>query len=96
MSDIRNGLNLWLMLIESQQILGDGTEIFLALEAYVHTELDMMLHNYANSISHRMEPEEDMEEIRAWQVFLSSIHHLMNPLDMDFTIPRGWRCQNGN
>ena len=103
MSDVRTGLNLWLVLIGKEQVSGGNvTETLFALEAYASTELDMMLHNYANSISHRTEPEEDMEDIRAWQVFLSSIHHLMNPWDpeygtqMDFTIPKGWRYQNGN
>ncbi len=102
-SDVRTGLNLWLLLIGKEQVSGGNVaETLFALEAYVSTELDMMLHNYANSISHRTEPEEDMEEIRAWQVFLSSIHHLMNPWDpeygtqTDFTIPKGWRCQNGD
>ena len=65
----------------------DEIENFLLV---IHTELEMRLHNYANSISHRTVPTVDMEQVRCLQIIQSSIDCLEFS-DYEWTIPVGWK-----
>lgn len=53
------------------------------------TRLDDMLHNYANSISHRVDPTNNMETIRCLHIIVSSINCLFD--FNDWIIPDGWK-----
>ena len=67
-----------------------NTEEYTYLERYVGDYLDMQLHNYANEISHRREPDpQNMEMIRMLSIIWDL---LMNGDDPDWgeRIPKGW------
>lgn len=76
-------------------INGKGTNrAFIDLRIYVNSEVNIMLRNFANDISHRKYPHTDMNEIRKWQTLL----HILNCLDyydnngeVDFTVPECWK-----
>lgn len=70
---------------------------------YVHSYACILMHNYANMISHRKNPELDvsMEDIRCWEIldnFLACyIAGLLESEDEDgkyeWSIPDGWKKQ---
>lgn len=79
-------------------IKGEGNietdEKFLNLLEYVTTHSDMLLHNYAIGITHRREPDVDMEECRRYLIIENMIEcwHINligNPIT--YTIPDGWK-----
>lgn len=72
----------------------DTIEKYENLLAYVESESDMMLHNYAISISHKREPHDDMELIRVLLIIKSLIWWLNNDGDYEFDIPDGWKGVN--
>ena len=74
---------------EEDQVLIKGFN-FHNLDHYVMTHSDMLLHNYAVSISHRKDPEIDLEDIRSWCVLGSLIDSFDYPKD-EWIIPEGWR-----
>lgn len=97
MKDVRDGIKLWYQLLKKQiDEPIDSGERLDAFEAYVETNNDMMLHNYANEISHRKTPSIDMErDIRPWLVLWETVVHMINPFDCDgevcpFSVASGW------
>ena len=68
---------------------------FSNLFQYVSTNTTMLLHNYAVSISHRHEPEIDMDLIRTWLIIDNMLCCFDNPFDEPdngyWRIPDGWR-----
>ena len=86
-------------LIEADvDIEAKDTENMDELQAYVETQRDMILHNYAISISHRKEPKENMEKARVWCIIASIIYETFSDyLDEEqtkFSIPDGWKKQS--
>ena len=65
---------------------------FESLEQYVHSHTNMLLHNYAVTISHRTVPNDmDMEVIRSWLI-LDNL--LICFGSKDWSIPDGWKYKN--
>ena len=101
--DVRTGIKLWTKYVDTDGInipKEDANKMF-AFATLVESELEMRLHNYANSCSHRKTPSEDaLERIRTYSVLHSSLNHLTYPCyDIDtsefmpFQIPNGWKVQ---
>lgn len=70
--------------------LWEEEDSFETIKHYLHTETEVFLHNYANSISHRHTPKYDIEEIRATLVLQDLVWNLWNDIDT-WDIPDGWR-----
>ena len=73
----------------------DTENLFQNLLAYVSNRSDTKLLNYAVSISYRQNPNEDMDNIRSWEILESIIHHLRlrhaYPHEGHvFGVPEGW------
>lgn len=87
---VRNEAAELLKLINSDEFDENNIK-FPNLMEYVRTQSDTLLHNYAIQISHRIEPDIDMDIIRCW-VILDNILICLNSgylLD-DWAIPSGW------
>ena len=79
------------------EIVVDGDEVkvidemsFTHISAYVESHADILLHNYAIHISHKIEPDVDMDEARNWLVLDNLIKCLHLP--EEWTIPDGWKA----
>lgn len=75
---------------------GISNDDFTYLSEYVRSHTDMLLHNYAITITHRRDPE-DMETIRPWVILdnLISCWNLgLNDDDSAWDIPIGWKKLN--
>ena len=102
-NSVKDGIKAWMELINTTGEVVDKqySECIEALSMLIETDLNMRLHNYANSCSHRNIPDEaDLEEIRAYEVLNSSLWHLMCPMFdeydnnfIPFSIPDGWKVQ---
>ena len=60
------------------------------LDEYITSATDIMLHNYAISISHKKEPNNDMEIIRSWLILYTMVWELNNGVALG-SIPKGWK-----
>lgn len=99
--DVIKGIEVWHKCIETtgESISDKEAEDMFALSAVVDSELEMRLHNYANSCAHRHIPDEAvLEEIRAYSVLGSSLDTMTARLRDDFTnefipfsVPTGWK-----
>ena len=74
----------------------DDDDRFDLLLNYVHSKVNMKLHNYGISISHGNEPREDMEYIKPWLVLENLLCDLQySTPDFDdesiWYIPDGWK-----
>lgn len=63
------------------------TDRFSNLLTYVRSQCNLLLNNYAITISHGLEPKIDIDNIRNWLVLRSLIENL----DNDWKIPEGWK-----
>lgn len=67
---------------------------FLNLHRYVKSHANDLLHNFAVSISHRVDPIIDIDIIRSWMILDNLIDNLdiINNYDNDhrWYIPKGW------
>lgn len=94
MDDVRSNIRMWLRAITREVTESIDLEF---LYAYVDSQLNMKLHNYAVDISHREQPsDEEMETIRELSTLWESIVYLQNPFDVDgniveMDIPSGWK-----
>lgn len=85
-------------IISQEKIFVLEEDEFVDLLQYVNTHVDILLHNYANAISHRREPYVDMEEVRSYSVLwitINNLHLMYYGEEPDFSIPKGWRCVTG-
>ncbi len=99
--DVLRGIKVWYKCIETtgEDISDIEAKEMLALSAVVDSELEMRLHNYANSCAHRHIPDEAvLEDIRAYSVLNSSLHNMIARFRDDFTdgfipfsVPTGWK-----
>lgn len=64
---------------------------FMNLEQYVLSHSNMLLHNYAVSISHRKEPETDIDVIRVWEILDNLLINWSGDGIDDWYIPNGWK-----
>ena len=90
--NLRNQASLLLRRLNGEQELGPVKD-YLDLSLYVQSILNMMLHNYANHISHRIEPDVDMEDVRTWAVLSNLIDELAF-CDEEWTIAEGWKASS--
>ena len=103
--DIRKGIRAWDKYLDTdaKNIDTNDTEDLEWFSMYVESELEVLLHNYANSCAHRnIPPEEDLEIIRAWEILNSTLNYMLfenrctysdNNNPDDFTIPEGWKVK---
>lgn len=99
--DVLRGIEVWYKCIETtgEDISDIEAKEMLALSAVVDSELEMRLHNYANSCSHRNVPDETvLEDIRAYSVLDSSLNNMIARFRDDltdefipFSVPNGWK-----
>lgn len=64
---------------------------FWNLYQYVKSTSDMLLHNYAVSISHRKVPETNMDDIRIWEILDNMLICWNLEDDEEWFIPDGWK-----
>lgn len=83
--------------IDDNTIKNMTFENFRNLWQYVHSNCDMLLHNYAVSVCHRTEPPKiDIDKARVWCI-LDNLIICLNPVEFDdedetdWTIPNGWK-----
>lgn len=91
-SDLRSDADKILTMLYSNEtfvVLEDGDN-FEAIFHYLTTHCNMFLHNYANTISHRKTPENDIDDIRSSLILENLIMNIHGGLD-DWDIPVGWR-----
>ena len=91
-SDVRKEAELCKQAIEQDDYGCNNPCINLLV--YVESKYNMMLHNYANSISHRHFPVIEMDNIRNWLCLGCVIEHFSD--DMDLVIPTGWKRNTYN
>lgn len=91
---VRSEAHRLLYLICEDKCIGSDDD-FVNLSSYVESRTDMFLHNYAISISHRNEPDVDMEYTRCWEI-LDNLLRCWNIKDDEFEwdIPDGWKKIN--
>ena len=100
-NSVLKGIELYYKLIDTtgEEITDDEARKLWYFQVAVESDLEMRLHNYANSVSHRQTPsEEDMEEIRDYQVLNSSLDCMIARYHDDitgeyigFSVPEGWK-----
>jgi hypothetical protein len=61
---------------------------FEQLYDYVQSTHNMLMHNYANNLLHRIKPRVDIDKIRAWGVLYCVLEKRSDEL---LDIPDGWR-----
>lgn len=98
---IRDGVAAYLKFIdmdESKLFDSDiDSNILFSLSAFIHSELEIYMHNYAVVCSYGKQPDEsELDRIRVYLVLESSISHIMNPCYDDgdyvlFDIPDEWK-----
>ena len=94
--DVRKGAVLLLSIINNNEAITEASDQYECLRHVVETSADIMLHNYANFLSHRIKPDDDMENIRAYQILSHLLFYIGNEEVMscgDFTVPVGWKKQ---
>lgn len=80
----------FLQIISAEEITEKlDIDYFNELLQYIHTKSDTLLHNYAVSISHRNEPEIDMEYIRSVEILENLLYNLNDY--KKWYIPDGWK-----
>ena len=86
---IKEEATAFLQLLENGCNIAEPDEYF-NLNQYIMSKSNMLLHNYAISISHRNNPEDNinMENIRIW-LCLGNLLDNLN--DTDKYIPDGWK-----
>lgn len=100
--DIKAGIDIWKELINTtgEEDKDEITRRKLnKLHLVIDRELEIKLHNYANSCAHRETPsEDDLEEIRTYEILNSSLNGILFPFfDPDtnefysWTVPSGWK-----
>ena len=94
--DVRKGAVTLLSIIKNNEVITEASDQYECLRHVVETSADIMLHNYANFLSHRIKPIDDMENIRAYQILSHLLFYIGNEEIMswgDFTVPVGWKKQ---
>ena len=69
---------------------GNTEDDFDKLSAYVNDKSDTLLHNYAVSVSHKIEPEYNIDTIRCWEILDNMLACWNNNYDEPWCIPDGW------
>jgi len=104
---IKTGETLWrvdgdIVRSEAEKLLrlieegvAEENDSFMTLYEYINTHTNAKLHNYAIAISHRHEPDVDMEELRSWLVLWNLIicYHDTYVVDTEWSVSEGWRKQ---
>lgn len=77
--------------IEEEDEKSKSESDFSNLFQYIHSTTDMLLHNYAVSISHRKVPETNMDDIRIWEILDNMLMCWDFEDDEEWYIPDGWK-----
>ncbi len=96
--DVKKGIILWYLLINrpEQDFSIEEANACYPLYALVDDYLNMLFHNYTVTLSHKVEPQEDLETIRTWAVLKTSLGHITFRLSSawdeftPFSVPKGW------
>lgn len=88
--EVRKQASLLLSLLDNDSC-GDTDEDFTHLMAYLNSELEVYMINYAVAMSHNHTPENDIEVVRRWSI-LSNLVNCWGAInrDMPWYIPEHW------
>lgn len=88
---VRKEAEILLNILQTEEKIGEIR--FNFLPHYLCSETNMMLHNYAVSLSHNKQPRDSMDTIRSWLIIENLVSCWSTTIDQsgDWTIPDGWK-----
>lgn len=112
-SDVRKGISIWLDKLEVEEenlkvLTKEEYKYVNSFNLVVEDKLDMKLHNYAVSCSHRQIPDDkELEMIRVLSILNCTLNFFLTlelfESDIEYEegsclknmIPEGWKCEKG-
>lgn len=85
----KQALRLLEIVVDKEDVKVIDEMSFTQISAYVESHADILLHNYAINVSHKIEPDVDMDEARNWLVLGSLIKGLHLP--EEWAVSDGWK-----
>lgn len=89
---VKKAANDVIQLIYDENHPVENDDDFLNLHEYVRSHTYDLLHNYAISISHRVRPKIDIDDIRSWLILNELILAICCHSLGTWRIPDGWRA----
>lgn len=84
-------LEVSILLLCIEGVLDYTQHDFTSLSVYITDMTDTLLHNYANSLTHKEEPNTGIDTIRCFNIITNLVDCIQAGIMENWTIPDGWK-----
>lgn len=84
-------LEVSILLLCIEGVLDYTQHDFTSLSVYITDMTDTLLHNYANSLTHKEEPNTGIDTIRCFSIITNLVDCIQAGIMENWTIPDGWK-----